>query len=90
MSRKIKLLLISIILDGIGMLSFVIPGIGEFSDIIWAPLAAYIALKMYKGTLGKVGSIISFIEESGVFGTDFFPTFTLLWMYKNLIQKESD
>lgn len=90
MSRKIKLLLISIFLDGIGMLSFVIPGIGEFSDIIWAPLAAYITLKMFKGTLGKVGSLISFIEESGVFGTDFFPTFTLLWIYKYLIQKESD
>lgn len=88
MSRKERSLLLSILLDGIGMISFVIPGIGEFSDIIWAPFSAYIAFKMYKGTIGKVGSIISFIEESGIFGTDFFPTFTLIWMYKNLIKKE--
>ena len=88
MSEKYKKLLKSILFDVVGMLSFVIPGIGEFIDIIWAPLSAYLILKMYKGTIGKVGSLISFGEEAGFFGTDIIPTFTLAWLYENFIQKD--
>ena len=69
------------------MLSFVIPFIGEFSDIIWAPLSAFLIYKMYKGMEGKLGSVITFIEEAGIFGTDFLPTFTLTWIYKYVIKK---
>lgn len=88
MSKKYKLLLLSILFDAIGMLSFVIPGIGEFSDVIWAPVSVYFITKMYKGTVGKVGAAISFLEEIGIFGTDFLPTFTLTWLYTYLIKKE--
>ncbi|MFK5878545.1 MAG: hypothetical protein QM478_03505 [Flavobacteriaceae bacterium] len=88
MSKKYKKLLLSLVYDAIGMLSFVIPGLGEFMDILWAPLSAYLILKMYKGTVGKVGSIISFGEEAGFLGTDIIPTFTLAWLYKNFIQKK--
>lgn len=88
MSKKFRILIWSIILDGIGMLSFILPIVGEFFDIVWAPASAYIAYKMYKGTMGKIGGVISFIEESGIFGTDFFPTFTLLWIYTYVIQKK--
>jgi len=90
MSKKYKLLLLSILFDGIGMLSFAIPGIGEFSDVIWAPVSVYFIAKMYKGTVGKVGGVISFIEEVGWFGTDLIPTFTLTWAYKYLIKKGKD
>ena len=90
MSKKYKKLLISILFDIVGMLSFVIPGIGEFTDIIWAPLSAYLILKMYKGTIGKVGSLISFGEEAGFFGTDIIPTFTLAWLYENFIQNDTN
>ena len=82
MPKKYKLLLLSIFMDAIGMLSFFIPVIGEFSDVVWAPVSAFIIYKMYPGTIGKVGSIISFIEEAGIFGTDLLPTFTLTWIYK--------
>lgn len=34
-----KKLAISILLDLIGMLSFVIPFVGEFGDVVWAPLS---------------------------------------------------
>jgi hypothetical protein len=34
------------------MLSFTVPLVGEFSDI-WAPMAAYLMTRMYKGTAGK-------------------------------------
>lgn len=88
MNKKYKQLLVSILFDAIGMLSFVIPGIGEFSDIIWAPISVYFMTKMYKGTVGKVGAGISFLEEAGILGTDIIPTFTLTWLYTYLIKKE--
>ena len=34
--NKYRKLVIGIVLDGIGMLSFAIPFIGEFSDVVWA------------------------------------------------------
>jgi len=89
MNKKYHLLLLSIFFDGLGMLSFAIPFIGEFSDVIWAPLSAFLIYKMYGGTLGKSVGIISFVEEVGIFGTDFLPTFTLTWLYKYLIKKEN-
>lgn len=88
MKKKYKLLLLSIFFDAIGMLSFVIPGVGEFSDVIWAPVSVYFIYKMYKGTEGKVAGVISFLEEIGIFGTDIIPTFTLTWIYTFLIKKE--
>ena len=88
MSKKYQLLLLSILFDGIGMLSFVIPGIGEFSDVIWAPVSVYFIYKMFKGTAGKIAGVVSFLEEIGIFGTDFLPTFALTWVYKYLIGKE--
>ena len=87
MRKKYKLLLLGILFDGIGMLSFVVPFVGEFSDIVWAPVSAFLIDKMYKGTAGKVGGVVTFIEEAGVFGTDFLPTFTLTWIYCYLIKK---
>ena len=89
MRRKYQLLLLGILFDGMGMLSFTIPFIGEFSDVVWAPLSAFLIYKMYGGTLGKGVGIISFIEEIGIFGTDLLPTFTLTWIYKFLIKKEN-
>ncbi len=85
MQKKYKLLLLSILFDGIGMLSFVIPLVGEFSDVIWAPLSAFLIYKMYQGVEGKIGSVVSFVEEAGIFGTDFLPTFTLTWIYKYVL-----
>lgn len=87
MNKKYKLLILSILFDGIGMLSFVIPLVGEFSDIIWAPLSAFLIYKMYQGVEGKIGSLVTFIEEASIFGTDFLPTFTLTWIYKYVIKK---
>ena len=88
MRKKYKLLLLGILFDGIGMLSFVVPFVGEFSDIVWAPVSAFLIYKMYQGVEGKIGSLVSFVEEAGIFGTDFLPTFTLTWIYKYVIKKE--
>ena len=89
MNKKYQLLLFSIVFDGLGLLSFAIPFIGEFSDVVWAPLSAFLIYKMYGGTLGKGVGIIAFVEEIGILGTDFLPTFTLTWIYKYLIKKEN-
>lgn len=90
MSAKYKLLLYCILLDLIGMASFLLPLLGEYFDILWAPLSGYIMMKLFKGTEGKIAGLISFVEEIGILGTDLVPTFTLTWMYKFLIAKEKD
>ncbi len=81
---KIKYLLLGLLFDGIGMLSFTIPGIGEFSDVIWAPVAAWLMTRMYKGRIGQIAGIVTFIEEL-VPGLDIVPGFTLMWIYTFLL-----
>jgi len=87
--RKFLKLLLSLIFDTIGLISYIIPWFAEVSDIIWAPFAAFIIVKMYKGTLGKVGAAICLIEEI-LPSTDFIPTFTLMWLYKFVINPKKD
>jgi len=82
-----KKLILSIIFDLIGMLSFELPGIGEFSDVIWAPLAAYLLMKMYPGSVGKVAGTIEFFEEILPF-TDIIPTFTITFFYDEFFAKK--
>ena len=87
--ERVRKLLLGILLDGIGMISFTIPLLGEFSDVIWAPIAAFIMARMYKGRVGRVAGILTFIEEALPF-TDFVPSFTLTWIYTYYFQKNSD
>jgi len=84
--NKFRNLFLGLLFDGIGMLSFTIPVVGEFSDIVWAPISALLMAKLYKGTLGKVGGFFSFVEEVLPFN-DFIPTFTIVWIYKYLLKK---
>ncbi|MBU2524975.1 MAG: hypothetical protein KKC03_00035 [Bacteroidetes bacterium] len=84
--NKYLLLFLSLIFDGIGMLSFTLPIIGESFDVIWAPISGILLYKLYGGTVGKVSGIISIIEELLPF-SDFVPTFTLTWMYTFLLKK---
>jgi hypothetical protein len=87
-NKKINLIL-GILFDSIGMLSFTIPLVGEFSDVIWAPVAGYLMTRMYKGTAGKVSGMVVFLEEIIPF-SDIIPTFTLTWIYTYLIQNKDD
>lgn len=83
--NKNKKLLLGILFDLVGMLSFIFPPI----DIVWAPLSAYLMIKMYKGNIGKVGGLISFVEEA-IPGLDFIPTFTLTWLYVYIWNKKKN
>lgn len=79
-TSKYKKLAFSIIFDAIGYTSFIIPGLGEITDVIWAPISAYLMTKLYKGNKGKIAAAVSFIEEV-MPGLDVIPTFTLMWLY---------
>jgi hypothetical protein len=87
-SKKIKYLIFGLIFDGIGMLSFTVPGIGEFTDVIWAPVAAWLMTRMYKGRIGQIAGMVTFIEEL-VPGLDVVPGFTLMWIYTFLLSGAS-
>jgi hypothetical protein len=86
-SNKSRDLILSIILDLVGMATFLIPALGEFGDVIWAPIAAYLMTRIYKGFAGKIGGIFAFLEEIIPF-TDFIPSFTIMWFYTYVIKGE--
>ena len=79
-------MILSLIFDAIGMLSYLIPLVGWITDVIWAPIAGLILLKMYKGNVGAVGGLVVFIEEL-LPGFDFIQTFKLTWIYTYIIKK---
>ncbi len=88
MKNKYSLLVISLFLDLIGLVSFTIPAVGEFSDVIWAPISAYLMLKLYKGIHAKIASATVFLEEILPW-TDFIPTFTIMWIWTTYFKKRN-
>ena len=76
---KNKKLVLGIILDFIGMITFI--------DIIWAPISALLMTKMYAGRKGKVAGIFSFIAEI-LPGFDIIPSFTIMWFYTYVFSKK--
>lgn len=75
-SSKRKKLILGVLFDAFGYLSYVFP----FFDFIWAPLSAWLMTKLYKGQKGKIAAAIAFVEEA-LPVVDFIPTFTLMWLY---------
>lgn len=68
-----------LIMDLIGMSSYLLPFIGEAEDIIWAPISGLIFYLLFgKRRFGMIGGIFSFMEEL-LPGTDIIPTFTIAW-----------
>lgn len=88
-NNKGTMLVLSLLFDGIGMLSYVIPVFAEVIDLFWAPISALLLLIMFKGTAGKLASIFGLIEELLPF-VDVIPTFTITWFYTYVIKGGED
>ncbi|MBO6006065.1 MAG: hypothetical protein J6P49_04335 [Paludibacteraceae bacterium] len=79
---KTPSLWVAVVLDILGMVTFTIPGVGEFGDVVWAPLSAFLFARFYgNDKLAKWGAIFNFAEEILPF-TDFCPTFTIAWFIR--------
>ncbi len=68
-----------LMMDLLGYVSYGIPFLGEFIDIIWAPISAIIFMKLFGFKKGFFGGVFNFFEEL-MPGLDFIPTFTITWM----------
>lgn len=80
-------LLFCVIMDLLGYATYAVPFIGEFGDLIWAPVSAFIFYKTFGGWKGTLGGAFNFVEEI-LPGLDFIPTFTLTWILKRILQKQ--
>lgn len=87
-NEKYKLLKKGIIYDLIGMVSYFIPVIGPFTDLVWAPYAARKMKQMYPGRDGSIAAVFVFLEEILPY-TDVIPSFTLMWLYTFVWKKQS-
>lgn len=76
-----------LIMDLLGSATFFLPGLGEWFDILWAPISAMLFFNSFGGKVGRIGSIINFAEEILPF-TDFIPTFTIAYFYNRYFKKE--
>lgn len=85
--NKYTKLALGVLFDAVGFVSFIIPGIGEFSDIIWAPISGWLMTKLYKGRAGKIAGTIAFVEEA-LPGFDVIPTFTLMWIFTYVLSNK--
>ncbi len=79
--QKTPSLIFCVVMDLIGMASFTILGVGEFADVIWAPISAFIFYKTFGGKIGQIGAVLNFIEEAFPF-TDIIPSFSIAWLIK--------
>lgn len=77
---------VCIVLDIVGSLSYIFPVVGEWTDVIWAPFAAFLFYRLFGGRTGKVGAVVSFVEEILPF-SDIIPTFTIGYFYTKFFQK---
>ncbi|MDR1678966.1 MAG: hypothetical protein LBR81_04230 [Prevotellaceae bacterium] len=76
----------ALLLDGVGLLTYLLPVLGDYADIVWAPVSAWLFYRLYGGRLGVFGAAVSFVEEILPW-TDFIPTFTIGWIVKKFLKK---
>jgi len=75
-------------MDVVGYATYAIPGLGEIADILWAPISAIIFMRTFGGWKGALGGVGNFIEEI-LPGTDFIPSFTIMWFIQNMQKKNN-
>lgn len=74
-SDKWKLLVACILIDLIGMASYLILLVGEITDLMWAPIAGFLLQYLFGSLLvSSLGTLEEFLPF-----TDILPTATLAW-----------
>ena len=86
--KKQPSLFFCILMDVVGYATYAIPGLGEFADILWAPISSVIFMATFGGWKGALGGVGNFIEEI-LPGTDFIPSFTIMWFIQNMQKKNN-
>lgn len=79
-------LIVCLVMDLIGCVSYAVPLLGEVSDVIWAPISAMVFYKLFGGPVGMFGGLFNFIEELFP-GIDFIPTFTISRLVVHLMEQ---
>ena len=67
-----------ILMDLAGCVTYIIPGLAEAGDVLWAPISA-ITFVFTFGKAGLAGGVFNFVEEL-LPGTDIIPTYTIMWL----------
>lgn len=88
MNNQRTSLLFCIVMDLVGYATYAVPGLGEFADIIWAPISGFIFYKAFGGWKGAFGGIFNLAEEL-LPGTDFIPSFTIMWIVQYAGRKKT-
>ena len=86
--KKQPSLFFCILMDVVGYATYAIPGLGEFADILWAPISSIIFMRTFGGWKGALGGVGNFIEEI-LPGMDFIPSFTIMWFIQNTQKKNN-
>jgi len=81
-------LIFCILMDLVGYATYAIPGLAEIADILWAPISSVIFIATFGGWKGALGGVGNFIEEI-LPGTDFIPSFTIMWFIQNMQKKNN-
>jgi hypothetical protein len=81
MNSRTPSLAFCVIMDLIGYASYAIPVVGELTDAVWAPISGLIFFLAFRGWKGAIGGIFDMVEEL-LPGTDFIPTFTIMWFIR--------
>ena len=82
MMKRQPSLIFCIAMDLLGYATYSLPVIGEFADIIWAPISGLIFFLSFGGWKGAMGGLFGMVEEL-LPGTDFIPSFTVMWFIRN-------
>lgn len=82
MNKQQSSLLFCVLMDAMGYATYAFPFLGEFGDVIWAPISAILFFKTFGGWKGAFGGVFNFVEELLPW-TDFVPSFTLMWAWQN-------
>jgi len=78
LNRDIITLIVALIIDFVGLASYLFPSLGELFDGFWAPISALLVYLLFGRKLSWAS--FTFIEELFPY-TDIIPSATLAWYF---------